>query len=240
MLDISHPVVALVILVALVGAFVAIAVRVFPKLQGWLQSLAKKGAAGAGGDPGKGGTAPPPGAAAPSAGDKGDKGDKNPKDCPDGTGRCPSDDTPPVDPPVPWPAACRPWPPGPTAQKFADYNNKVALQTCIPIGGAIWSGVDQLRGHGSPIGPISDAVAWAAADLKEAGEQWENSYVRFLGTLAKDILPVVQDVFGKDAKHGFVGITAEHAALPLTQAVQLMIAPIAALLICSVILVWAA
>ena len=83
---------------------------------------------------------------------------------------------------------------------------------------------------------VAAAMQQSSRSLQEASTQWQDAYVRFLGYLGPDILAATKDVLGPQ---GYIDVIAQYATLPLNHAVQLLVAPVVGLLVCSAILVWA-
>jgi hypothetical protein len=107
----------------------------------------------------------------------------------------------------------------------------------VPVIGPIWQSIDVISGRGDPMQNLLDQLQHSSNDLQEATVQWQNAYFRFLGGLAKDLLPAARAVL--DPKGGLVRLTADAAAMPLNHAAYLLVAPVLGLLVCSAVLVWA-
>jgi len=172
---------------------------------------------------------------APTAGSPTPSG-PDPPWCPDGSGKCSSDDTP-VVPPVGYPPGCKKGEISPSA-----FNRKMHWDrwtTIIPVFGPLANGISLCTGGGATRDPgqdATDALSDADFSLRHATAIWQDAYVQVLKDLGPTVLRVSKDVFGP---HGLMEATAEAAALPLVQAARLLIAPMFALLVCSFMLVWA-
>ncbi len=183
-------------------------------------------------------SATPKGDAPPSGGDDPPpKGGGSKDTCPDGSGRCKSDDQP-VVPPTAFPPECVPWP---SAREMAKAQVWDKVTTSIPVLGPLVNGFSLCfhTGPGSPAQSqqrVMDAFDDAARELQEANSIWENSYASLIDTLSPEVQKIARDVLGPD---GYVQTVSTAAALPLVHAAYLCVAPVVALLACSAILVWA-
>ena len=234
--NVLAPAAMLVGLVALVGAFLLFLKMGYPKLQAFVTKIVTKHLppswprppteAGTS-SPTSSPTTPPPPSEDPT------EPVGPPTNCPDGSGGCPTDDTP-VVAPVAYPPACK----DVNSDTFRAWAAKEKWgYGATPIIGPIWKSMDMVIGNGDPMQKIMDQVQQASMHLEEASAQWQNAYFKFLGVLAKDILPATQVLM--DPHKGLVQLTAETAALPLNHAAYMLVAPVLSLLVCSAILVWA-
>lgn len=235
MQSLISPVVLLVGLVGIVGAFLLFLKRGYPALQAWVAKVVTKHlppswprpptAAGPPTPSQPPSSEAPPPSTAPAA--------LPPTSCPDGSGGCSTDDSP-VVPPVGFPPAC-------SDVTSSDFKAWAAKQKwgygATPVIGPIWKSIDIINGNADPMQKLMDQIQKNSNDLQEASAQWQNAYFRFLGTLAKDILPATQVLM--DPHKGLIQLTADVAAMPLTHAAYMLVAPVMGLLVCSAILVWA-
>ena len=105
----------------------------------------------------------------------------------------------------------------------------------VPLFGDLIGGISDLFGAAYRKNPLA-ALDGASNLLREANSLWEDAYVRFLDELAPEVKRVAQEVLGPT---GYAATLAEYASAPLNQAATLLVAPVAGLLVCSVVLVWA-
>ena len=156
--------------------------------------------------------------------------------CPDGSGRCTSDEYP-VVPPVGYPPGCKKG--QISASAYERYQNFQQVKISIPIFGPLINGMSQCVGGAAtrkPTQGASAALQSATWRLKQATAVWQDAYTNYLNMAAPIVLRASKDLFAQD---GFINVTAEYAALPLVQAAHLLIAPMIGLLLISIVLVWA-
>lgn len=230
MVSIASPAVMLVVLVAVVGALVLFAKKGYPALQQWVTRQVTKRLP-------PDFPRPPQAAGPPSSEPRPSPPTDGPTSAPmcppDGSGGCASDDKP-VVAPVGLPPAC-------SNVSSADFKAWARKQKwgygAIPIIGPIWKSVDLINGAGDPMSKLLDQIQQSSTDLREATVQWQNSYFRFLGDLAKDLLPATESIL--DPHKGLIQLAADTAAMPLNHAAYMLVAPVLGLLVCSAILIWA-
>ena len=151
--------------------------------------------------------------------------------CPDGSGTCASDDDPDV-PKVAVSAACS----STTPEVYKAWNRKQKWGYSMPIIGAFWKSLDTISGNGDPTDVLVKEMQTSALRLRDANAHWQNTYMKSLGTLAKDVLPVTQAVF--TTHDGFIDLTTDMVAMPITHAVRMLLAPVLGLLASATVLVW--
>lgn len=223
------PMGALVLLVAVIGGAVVFFKQGWPQLQKWVDKIVWKSLPPDWPRPVPPGGAPPR-SAAPGGGPAAAEPPAT-SDCPNGTGNCLSDDKP-IVAPVPLPPACR----NLSVNSFKAAKTKQLWLSALPVIGPLVGGFEQAFGAETPMQKVAEAMQQSSRSLQEASAQWQNAYVRFLGYMGPAILNATKDVLGA---HGYIDVIAQYATLPLNQAVQLLVAPVVGLLVCSAILVWA-
>jgi len=228
------PIGALVLLVAVIGAAVVFFQQGWPQLKKWVDKMIWKSLPPDWPRPLPPGGARPPGSApagGPTAAAPAKPQAPAASDCPNGTGHCQSDDKP-IVAPVAAPPACR----NLSVNSFKNAKTKQLWQSAVPVIGPLVGGFEQAFGAETPMQKVAEAMQQSSRSLQEASAQWQNAYVRFLGYMGPAILDATKDVLGP---HGYIDVIAQYATLPLNHAVQLLVAPVLGLLVCSAILVWA-